>query len=49
MVVPEDVTVPFAVRKSVSNVTIGVMNCQSMVNKFDCINDYVEEHSLDII
>ena len=36
-------------KKAVTDVTIGVMNCQSMCNKLDFIFDHVEEYGLDIV
>ena len=36
-------------KKAVTDVTIGVMNCQSMCNKLDFIFDHVQEYGLDIV
>ena len=44
-----DNTQPIISRKSVSDIKLGVMNCQSICNKLDCITDHAEENSLDII
>ena len=37
------------IKKAVSEVTIGVMNCQSMCNKLDYIFDHVAEYGLNIV
>ena len=44
-----DNTKPMISRKSVSDIKLGVMNCQSICNKLDCITDHAEENGLDII
>ena len=44
-----DNTQPIISRKSVSDIKLGVMNCQSICNKLDCITDHAEENGLDII
>ena len=36
-------------KKAVTDVTIGVMNCQSMCNKLDFIFDHLKEYALDIV
>ena len=40
---------PMISRKSVSDIKLGVMNCQSVCNKLDCITDHAEKNGLDII